>query len=410
MFESLGKLVVRRGWLVVLGWLALTALLKWTAPPWEQVSRDDDVRFFPAHFASVIGHDLLERGFPQDAASSQIVLVTERPDGKLTDADLAYVEKTAADLYKFAEATPSLGLKKIDTHRTPVIGPRLVGDAKTGKGQAVLTIASLNSSYLSKAARLAVDAIQEHLKDRPDAPKGLRLAMTGSAVVGHDMNTATNTSIHSTTYATIALVIAILLVVYRSPLLALTPLVTIALSVWVSMLAIALMTEIPFLRFQVINITKVFVVVVLFGAGTDYCLFLIARYREELIRGRSRDDALREALRQVGGALVASAGTVILGLGMLWFSTFAKIQYTGPAIALSLFIALTASLTLAPVLLHWLRGAIFWPFRQPRHVAGHDPERESVEQMPLSGFWFGVADLVVQRPGLILILCLAPMI
>lgn len=410
MFDLLGKLVVRRGWLIVLGWLALTALLKWTAPPWEQVSRDDDVRFFPAHFPSVIGQDLLESGFPNDASSSQIVLVFERPDGKLTEPDLTFVEKTAADLYKFSEATPSLGLKKIDTHRTPVIGPRLLGNAKSGKGQAVLTIASLNSTYLSKASRLAVDAVEEHLKGRSPGPEGLRMAMTGSAVVGHDMNTATNTSIHSTTYATIALVIAILLVVYRSPLLALTPLVTIALSVWVSMLAIALMTEVPFLQFQVINITRVFVVVVLFGAGTDYCLFLIARYREELIRGRSRDDALREALRQVGGALVASAGTVILGLGMLWFSTFAKIQYTGPAIALSLLIALVASLTLAPVLLHWLRGAVFWPFRQPSHVAGHDPERESVEQMPLSGFWFGVADLVVQRPGLILILCLAPMI
>ena len=81
----------------------------------------------------------------------------------------------------------------------------------------------------------------------------------------------------------------------------------------------------------------------LFGAGTDYCLFLIARYREELGRGRSRADALREAIIQVGAALIASAGTVIVGLGMLYFSDFAKIQYTGPAIALSLTMALVAA-------------------------------------------------------------------
>ena len=103
-------------------------------------------------------------------------------------------------------------------------------------------------------------------------------------------------------------------------MLALIPLVTIALSAVVSLKSIALLTMIPGLNFQVINITNVFVIVVLFGAGTDYCLFLIARYREELIRGRSRPDALREAIVQVGGALVASAGTVIVGLGMLWFS------------------------------------------------------------------------------------------
>ena len=148
------------------------------------------------------------------------------------------------------------------------------------------------------------------------------------------MNTAANESIESTTWTTIALVVVILLIVYRSPLLAMIPLVTIALSVVVSLKGIALLTEVPGLTFQVINITYVFVVVVLFGAGTDYCLFLIARYREELARGRTRIDALREAITQVGAALVASAGTVIIGLGMLYFSSFAKIQYTGPAIAL----------------------------------------------------------------------------
>ena len=184
------------------------------------------------------------------------------------------------------------------------------------------------------------------------------------------MNKASNESIANTTWATIVLVVVILLVVYRSPLLALIPLVTIALSVWVSLMAIAVLTKLPGLNFQVINITNIFVIVVLFGAGTDYCLFLIARYREELVRGLARDEALREAIAQVGGALVASAGTVIVGLGMLWFSSFAKIQYTGPAIALSLAIALLAALTLAPVLLHWLRGAVFWPFRQPHHERG----------------------------------------
>src|SRR5258708_24759739 len=173
------------------------------------------------------------------------------------------------------------------------------------------------------------------------------------------MNSASKDSIDNTTYTTIALVVIILLVVYRSPLLAMTPLVTIALSVQASLWAIALLTKVPGLRFQVIDITNVFVIVVLFGAGTDYCLFLIARYREELIRGRSRDGALREAITQVGGALVASAGTVIVGLGMLWFSTFAKIQYTGPSIALCLAVWLFASLTLAPPLPHWHRAAIF---------------------------------------------------
>lgn len=402
----IANLVTRRGWLVILGWACFALALFWVAPPWDRVSKDDNVRFFPADYPSVIGQELLERGFPSEASSSQIVVVTERPDGRLTPDDYAYVDRLVQTLDKARQDDKNLGIKKLDTYRTPVVGPRLVGSSRDGKAQAVLTIIHMNGTYLAMTTRLAVDSLQQLLDAMPSPPKGLNRALTGAAVVGHDMNSASLKSLNNTTTATIALVVVILLVVYRSPLLALIPLLTIALSAATSLLAIATMTTVPGLRFQVIDITKIFVIVVLFGAGTDYCLFLIARYREELVRGRSRSDALREAITQVGGALVASAGTVIIGLGTLWFSTFAKIQYTGPAIAMSLAIALAAALTLAPVLLHALRGAVFWPFHQPHHEKGADTERETVEQMPLSKFWIKVADLVVRHPAAILFGCI----
>jgi RND superfamily putative drug exporter len=415
MFQSIANVVTRRGWVILLGWLVFAVPLFALAPSWDRVSRDDDVRFFPAAFPSVVGQELLERGFPQDAASSQVVVIGERRDGILTHADFEFLDARLVPLLNDArEREPVLGIKRIDTHLTPVIGPRLVGARRDGPvaGQAALTIISLNGTYQSKATRLAVNRLEALLRTLPPPPRGLELALTGSAMVGHDMNEASNRSIANTTYTTIALVVAILLVVYRSPVLALIPLLTIALSAATSLKSIALLTFLPGLKFQVINITNIFVIVVLFGAGTDYCLFLIARYREELIRGRSRLEALREAIVQVGGALVASAGTVIIGLGMLWFSSFAKIQYTGPAIALSLAMALVAALSLAPVLLYWLRGAVFWPFAQPHHIKGHDREQESVEQLPLAGFWLAVANQVVRHPVTILSLCvlaLAPL-
>ncbi len=410
MFAFLARLIERRSWLVVLAWVALTFFLFRAAPPWDQVTKDDDVRFFPRNFPSVIGQDLLERGFPSDAASSQVVIVYERAASPLTASDFSFVEEQAALFHKFSQENPELGVKKLDTHRSPVIGPRLIGKSTEGPGQAVLTIVSLRGTYLSKKSRVAVDKILEYLKKGPTLPAGLRREVTGSAVVGHDMNTAANQSIDSTTKTTIVLVVLILLVVYRSPLLAMIPLLSIALSVVVSLKGIALLTEVPGLTFQVISITRVFVVVVLFGAGTDYCLFLIARYREELARGRPRQEALREAIIQVGAALIASAGTVIVGLGMLYFSSFAKIQYTGPAIALSLTVALVAALSLAPVFLLWLRGAIFWPFKPPHHTPGADAEAESLQQIPMTGFWLRAADLVVKYPLAILAVCLAGLI
>ncbi|HEX8199746.1 MAG TPA: MMPL family transporter, partial [Isosphaeraceae bacterium] len=392
MFESIATVVTRRAWIVLLLWAGLVGLLWAVAPPWETVSRDDNVKFFPPHFSSVLGQDLLERGFPHDASSSEAVIIAERPRGPLTEQDKAFVAGLSDRLRgQIPDPVPpgEPVWKKVTDYRELLIGPRLIGGTGAdGSGQAVLTFVSINATYSSKLARRTVDRLEQELAAlRPQAPAGLQLMMTGSAVVGHDTNAASSASLNNTTYATIFLVVAILLVVYRSPLLALIPLVTIGLSVWASLMAIPLLTYLPGLEFQVISITRLFVIVVLFGAGTDYCLFLIARYREELARGRRGDEALREAIGQVGGALLASAGTVIVGLGMLWFSTFAKIQYTGPSIALSLAVALAAAVTLAPVLLHWLRGAVFWPFPTPHHSRGADPDAETQAETPMHGFW-----------------------
>jgi RND superfamily putative drug exporter len=408
MFSFLSRTVTTRPWLVILLWIVLVAIIHFTAPRWDTVSKDDNVRFFPQGSASVIGQELLERGFPKDAASSQVVLVYERRDAHFKPEDFTAVENAAKRFFDFCQANPELGFKKLDTHRSPVIGPRLIAAGKPGSpGQAVLTIISLNGTYLSKTTRIAVDRICDWLEqERPNLPVGLERYITGSAVVGHDMNTATNDSLQKTTWATVLLVVLILLLVYRSPLLAMIPLVTIAISVFGSLRLIVLLTEIPALGFQVINITRVFVIVVLFGAGTDYCLFLIARYTEELARGRNQLDALRQGIQQVGAALVASAGTVIVGLGMLYFSTFIKIRFTGPTIAICLAVALLASLTFAPALLALLKGAIFWPFQTPHHTAGRDPEAESLDSLPMNTFWIRVADLVVAHPLVILCICL----
>ena len=257
MFSFLARLVQRHSWLVVLAWAVVAFLLFRYAPPWDQVTKDDDVRFFPRDYPSVIGQDLLERGFPSDAASSQFVMIYERRSEPLRAADFALVEERAAEFHKFSQANPELGVKKLDTHRSPVIGPRLIGRSTEGPGQAVLTIVSLRGTYLSKKTRVAVDRILEYLQTSPPLPEGLRRVVTGSAVVGHDMNTAANQSIESTTRTTVLLVVVILLIVYRSPLLAMIPLLTIALSVVASLKGIALLTELPGITFQVINITRV---------------------------------------------------------------------------------------------------------------------------------------------------------
>ena len=80
MFSSLSRFVIRHPWVVILIWIGLTSILLLAAPRWDQVTKDDNVRFFPADSLSVIGQDLLEQGFPQDASSSALVLVYDTQD------------------------------------------------------------------------------------------------------------------------------------------------------------------------------------------------------------------------------------------------------------------------------------------------------------------------------------------
>src|SRR5207302_11479769 len=182
----------------------------------------------------------------------------------------------------------------------------------------------LGTPFLALQTRAAVDRAHEVLAwtlaaAGPGAP---RLYATGSAGIGRDLTRAAGESLDGTTLATVALVVIVLLLVYRAPLLALVPLLTIAVSVWVALDVLALATLLP--GVHLVNISKIFAIVILYGAGTDYCLFLISRYREELQAGFAMPQALARSLGGVGEALAASAGTVMVGLGLMALAEFAK--------------------------------------------------------------------------------------
>ena len=115
--------------------------------------------------------------------------------------------------------------------------------------------------------------------------------------------------------------------------------------------------------------------VLAYGVGVDYTLFLISRYREELSAGADPHQATVTTISKVGSAIAASAATGIFGIGMMAFASFGKLHQAGLSISLSLLVLLCAALTLAPPLLRLGGRWIFWP-RVPRQsVGGHAPAK-----------------------------------
>jgi len=389
MFHRVGGWTARHPWLVLAMWLAVGIGLACTAPSWDKSAQDDDIHFLPERCASVQGYRLLQAAFPQDVYASKLIFALQRPDGPLSEADLALCDALVVQLNRLRQDEPHLQIKKIVSLRDPLLGSRLISSDK----RCALIQVSLGSPYLALKTRDAVDradqVVRAFLDTLPSADLPI-LYTTGPAGVGRDLLRAGGASLDGTTLATVLLVIVILLGVYRSPLLTLIPLTSIALAVWIALNILAMCTYLP--GFYLVNISAIFAIVMLYGAGTDYCLFLISRYREELAAGKTGLEALSDSVAGVGEAITASAATTICGLGLMALAEFAKVRCGGPAIAVSLAVALLASLTLTPALLALVGRYAFWPVGVPT-LARTQAESE--------GLWGWLSHVVVRRPLLI---------
>lgn len=419
MFGSLGTIVSRRWLWVLLGWAVLVLVVRHTEPRWEDVTCDGDFAYLPTEMASVQGEKLLEAAFPEVLSRSNLVLIVARSQGTLQPADLAVADRLIDEFTPTQDDGPIIDLL---SRQTPVIGEKLVSEPKAD-GQATLVVLQLRDEFMAIGNMPFVKEIYgtlEAIRTEPGFPAGLELGVTGSAAIGADMLFSAEESIRNTELATCFLVVVILLVVYRAPGLVVVPLLTIFLSLMVATGLVALVTlanqQFGWFDFKIFKTTRIFVVVILYGAVTDYCLFLISRYREELEGGRPPAEAIAVSLAGVGHALVGSAMTTIVGLGCMAFADFGKFRNSGPAIALCLVVAMAASLTLAPALLRATGSAVFWPFgivprnRDLADVSGRVEAAGAASY--LSGLWQWLSRQIVTRPRLIMVaslLILAPL-
>jgi RND superfamily putative drug exporter len=354
MFQRLGRIIPRLWWFFLIAWPTAAVVIYFTTPPIKEVAAPDQATFLPESVDSKRASAILRHSFPeQDYESTAIVLFRDREG--FTSDDFKVVDRFTRWLARSERSDKRLAYVK--NVLSPTTEKHLASIFISNDNQVVFVLARLTSGTLGIDTQAVVDAIIEKL-DKELPGTGLTYELSGDAVLGYDYGDALEKSIKVMGIATVVLVVSILLVIYRSPVAPIVPLVAIGISFFVSRGLVALIGKYVT---DLSDLVEHFMLVILFGAGTDYCLFFIGRYREELTAGYSHDGAISRSVTHVGAAVAASAGTTILGLVLMAFADFKAFRTLGPCVGLALGIALVAGLTLIPAMIHVLRGALFWP-------------------------------------------------
>jgi RND superfamily putative drug exporter len=318
----------------------------------------------PAESTGTAGGSSSGGGVPTTAVDSHAeevptVIVFDRTGG-LTPDDLNAI----GDLGR--------GLERLGvTGATPIIDPF---SAQTGRplgaiadyargvgpiskdGQAALLVLALNAADHG-AIQDGVDEIREYLAVH--AVPGLHAYVTGPAGIAADLDQVANEAGRTLLIATLGLVLVLLLLVYRAPLLALLPLIAVGAAYTV---AIGISYLVIKAGWIVVNSEGTFLLLVLvFGAGTDYSLLLVHRYREELQDGSPAETALQTALRESIRPIASSGGTVIAAMLVLLVADLESTHWLGPILAIGIATMVCSAFTLLPALLAVLGERAFWP-------------------------------------------------
>ena len=357
----------RTKWAVLVFWLIIVAVLGSLAGKLTGAEKNDASAWLPAAAESTKVLDVQSQF--QSPNIFAAVLVYDRQSG-LTSADKA---KAAAD----ARPVPRRAQRGAQPGGRPV---------RLRDGKAIETIVPVNLG--SKGWNGASDAATTLRTIADSNANGLAVHITGPLGNAADSANAFKGIDGILLVATLAVVIGLLLITYRSPVLWLMPVISAGVALATAQGLIYLLAK----HGLTVNAQSAGILLVLvFGAGTDYALLLTARYREELRRHEDRHEAMAVALRRAGPAIIASAGTVIISLLTLTIAELNSTKSLGPVLAIGVVVALLAMMTLLPALLVIFGRWLFWPVK-PAY---------GTEEPTARGFWARVGRRIAVRPRLV---------
>lgn len=372
----------KKNWFIILTcWLAAAAVLSTFAPSAKEQTTPAENAGLPESAASIQAENALKEFFPSSEGVPLFVVVQDkaRLKDKEIEQTLARMEKvinnaeeelTVVPLSNMPEkARASFFSKDQTTFFLPVMFPQ---------------------GMESKAVKEAMDELKKEVAK--ELPAHLHVYFTGPAGIMADTYEMFSKADVVLMLATVGLIFAILIAIYRSPLLAFIPLIGAGVAYAVVDRLLGFMGEHNW--FAIDSQSLSIMMILLFAVITDYSLLLFARFREELEKGLHVNKAMKKAVNFVKEPIVFSGGTVFLSMLTLFFAVYEVYRGFAPVFAVAVAVILIAGLTLMPALFAIAGEKAFWP---------SNPRKRAVKRGGKEGFWHKLGHAVTEKPWLSLI-------
>ncbi|ANZ57782.1 MMPL family transporter [Fructilactobacillus lindneri] len=300
----------------------------------------------PSDMQSQVAENMQKHWGHHISNTRQVVLVYHN-DKKINASDQAKINH---QLHQLTKKSDYYGIKGVTSvQNTPVAKKQLISKDKTtelvqlniSKQDSVETI----NNKLQKGARI----------------NGLQSYVTGSDILNNDMRVSMVDGIKKTEIIATVFILIVLIIVFRSPIVPLISILTVGVSFITSLSLV--MNLVKYFNFPLSNFTQVFMVVVLFGIGTDYNILLYDQFKDDLADGMDKVAATMHARKLAGKTILDSGISVLIGFAALGLANF-SIYRSGVAVAIGVILLLLVLLTLNPFFMLTLGGKMFWPVKR----------------------------------------------
>ncbi|MBL4932233.1 MMPL family transporter [Clostridium paridis] len=367
--------ILKLRWAVLAIWLVATVLFTIYQPNLKQILNQKGQATISEDSPSVVASKMLNN---MGTSKGDTLLFVFNEDSKISDEGLKDIEK----------GIDNVRAKKDELKVTNIMDPFSTPEAKDQmiSEDGTTLMVQVNYEKGTRDGETIISAFKDALKDVK-----VNHYITGEQAINNDYLDATNKGVDKSAIITVAFILIVLIIMFRSVVTPLVSLCAVGVAYLCSMGIIGIL--INGFNFPITSLTQMFVILVLFGIGTDYNILLFNRFKEELGHGLSIDDAVVATYKTAGKTIIFSGLTVFMAFASLTFVQF-PIYRSANAVAIGIAVLLLELMTLTPVLMKLLAGKLFWP---SHNTAGHKESK----------LWENITSTSVKHPAISLLIVAA---